>query len=258
MSEEPRTALITGASSGIGAAIARLLAGDGWNVVLVGRDAARLEAVAADCATLNSGQTRTAAMDIRDEAAFGALLANAPPLDLFISNAGILDGRRDGEVLETPEVAREILDVNLVAAIARLHQVLPAMRARRRGKVALVASLAAYAPLADAPAYSASKSGLLAYGLATREALRGHGVSITVACPGYVATPMGSVHLGQRPQEVSAETAARHIIKATLRGRATVGFPAPLHEMARLSTLLPEWLTRLFAGRLRFHVSRGQ
>ena len=105
----------------------------------------------------------------------------------------------------------------------------------RRGKIALVASLAAYSPLADAPAYSASKSGLLAYGLATREALRGQGVSITVACPGYVATPMGSVHLGQRPQEVSADEAARRIIEATLRGRATVGFPTPLHEMARLT-----------------------
>jgi short-subunit dehydrogenase len=250
------TALITGASSGIGAAIARLLAGDGWNVVLVGRDIARLKTVASDCAVLNNGGAQAAPMDIRDEAAFGALIAEAPPIDLFVSNAGILDGRRDGDVLEAPQVAREVLEVNLLAAIARLHQVLPAMRARRQGRVALVASLAAYAPLADAPAYSASKAGLLAYGLATREALRGHGIGITVACPGYVATPMGSTHLGQRPGEISAEDAARRIIKATLRGCATVGFPAPLHEMARVSTFMPEWLSRLFAARLRFHVNR--
>jgi short-subunit dehydrogenase len=256
MKGEGRTALVTGASSGIGAEIARQLAGDGWHLVLVGRDIARLTAVAKDCASLNNGHAQPVALDIRDEAAFGALVAEMRVIDLFVSNAGILDGRREGEALETAQVAREVMDINLLSAVASLHCVLQAMRARGKGNIVLVASLAAYTPLADAPAYSASKSGLLAYGLAVREALRDEGISMTVACPGYVATPMGSIHRGRRPGEISAQTAARKILKAALSGRATVGFPTPLYEMARMSSLMPAWLTRMFTARLRFHVDR--
>jgi short-subunit dehydrogenase len=256
MKGEGRTALVTGASSGIGAEIARQLAGDGWHLVLVGRDIARLNAVAKDCASLNNGHAQPAALDMRDDAAFGSLVAEMRVIDLFVSNAGILDGRREGEALETPQVAREVMDINLLSAVASLHCVLSAMRARGKGNIVLVASLAAYTPLADAPAYSASKSGLLAYGLAVREALRDEGISMTVACPGYVATPMGSIHHGRRPHEVSASAAAQRILKAAFSGRSTVGFPQPLYEMARISALLPAWLTRIFTARLRFHVDR--
>jgi len=251
-----RTALISGASSGIGAAVARLLAAEGWRVILVGRDRERLDAVAADCNVLGAGGVRTAAFDVRDGEAFSILVAQEPVIDLFVSNAGILDGRRHHDMLETPQTAREVLEVNLLAAIDCLHRILPTMCSRRRGHIALVSSLAAYSPLADAPAYSASKAGLLSYGLAMREALRDSGVSVTVICPGYVSTPMGDVHLGNRPYEVTPEVAARKIVDATLRGRASSGFPALLYQTSRLSLLLPAWLTRRFTAKLRFQVGR--
>jgi short-subunit dehydrogenase len=250
------TALITGASSGIGEAIALQLAREGHDLVLVGRDVERLEAVGQSCRALGVA-CRIAAIDVRDRAAFADLVhaseADAP-IDLFISNAGILDGRKGDDPLESAESAAKVLEVNLMAAIAALHVILPAMRARRRGRIVLVSSLAAFAPLADAPAYSASKSGLLAYGLALRDALRGEGLDITVACPGYVATRMGTTHLGPRPGEISSEAAAAKILKAAAKGRAICGFPFPLYWSARFSLFIIEPIRRLFTQGLRFHV----
>jgi len=251
------SALITGASSGIGEAMALQIAREGRNLILVGRHAERLEAVGQACRAL--GVTcRTAAIDMRDRTAFAELvrLSEADePIDLFISNAGILDGQRGDDPLESADSAATVLDINLVSAIAALHVVLPAMRRRRRGRVVLVSSLAAFAPLADAPAYSASKSGLLAYGLALRDALRGEGIGVTVACPGYVATRMGTMHQGHRPGEISSAAAAGKILEAAARGHAICGFPFPLYWSARFSLFIIEPVRRLFTKGLRFHVS---
>lgn len=250
------TALITGASSGIGEAVALQLAREGHDLVLVGRDLERLEAVGHACRAIGVA-CRTAAIDVRDRAAFADLVRVSEgdaPIDLFVSNAGILDGRKGDDPLESAESAAMVLDINLMAAVAALHMILPGMRARRRGRIVLVSSLAAFAPLADAPAYSASKSGLLAYGLALRDALRAEGIGVTVACPGYVATRMGSIHLGHRPGEISSEAAAAKILKAAARGRAICGFPFPLYWSARFSLFIIEPIRRLFTEGLRFRV----
>ncbi len=248
-----RGALITGASSGIGAAIARRLAGEGWALGLHGRDAGRLEAVASVCRATGAAVVETIQGDVRDAAGVARCVGGGAPLDLFVANAGILDGRRDGEALEGGPVARLVLETNLLAAIDTIHAALPRVRAAR-GRILIVSSLAAYAPLVDAPAYSASKAGLLSYGLAMREALRPEGIGVTVACPGYVETAMSLVHDGRRPDEIGADAAARLMLRAVLAGRATVGFPFALHQSARLSGLLPRWMVRQATRGLRFAV----
>jgi short-subunit dehydrogenase len=251
-------ALVTGASSGIGAALAEQIARSGSNLILVGRDATRLNKVAARSRALGVN-CRTAAFDIRDRAAFVELVEESQslgPITLFISNAGILDGRREGEVIENAESAHLVLDTNLLAAIDALHCILPGMCARGTGQILLVSSLAAFAPLADAPAYSASKSGLLSYGLALREALRSAGVSVTVACPGYVATRMAALHLGNRPWEISSEQAAAQILAAVRKRKALCGFPRHLYWSSRISLLIPERIRYLFTKGLRFYVGR--
>jgi short-subunit dehydrogenase len=253
MSAIPRpSALITGASSGIGSAVALDLARRGYRLGLVGRDGARLAAVAERCA----GDCALAVGDIRDGEAFGRFLESFGAVDLYVSNAGILDGRRAGEAVESRQRALDVLAVNLTAGVDCLHRVLAGMRARGRGRIVLVSSLAGLAPLADAPAYSASKAGLIAYGLALREALRGEGIGVTVACPGYVETPMAREHLGNRPHQISAEAAAARILRAALKGRALCGFPFPLYPAAHFATMIPPSLNRLFTRGLRFTVGK--
>lgn len=248
--------VITGASSGIGAALAARLAREGHRLALVGRNAERLDAVAATCRALGV-ECHIGRLDLRDRPELEAFLGELErlgPIELFISNAGILDGRREGEIVEDGPAAHRVLDTNLLAAIDAVHMVLPAMRTRRKGRLLFIASLAAFAPLPDAPAYSAAKAGLLSYGIALREALRGRGISVCVACPGYVTTGMSDLHLGHRPGEISADAAAARILRALARDRAISGFPFGLYWAARLSLLAPAWVRRLGVRGLRFHV----
>lgn len=254
--QPPGTALVTGASSGIGAAVARQLAAKGWSLALTGRDAGRLAAVAGACTSAGAPRVTTATLDQRDVEGLARLVEGLDRVDLFIASAGMLDGRREGDLIESAAIAREVIETNLVGTVEALHVVLARMRAAGYGRIGLVSSLAGLVPLADAPGYSASKFGMLGYGMAMDEALHGEDVRVSVICPGYVRTAMGTMHIGDRPHEVDADDAARMIIAATLKGKRISGFPTPLYQLSRLSALAPPWLTRMIAGKLRFHVAR--
>jgi short-subunit dehydrogenase len=248
--------VITGASSGIGAALAQRLARPGRHLGLLGRDSERLAATAAAC-NAKGASTETATLDVTDRetlSAFVQAFERRDPIDLLIANAGLLDGRRSGQVVEDGAAARRVLDTNLMAAIDIVHAVLPGMRQRHRGTIVLVSSLAAFVPLPDAPAYSASKAGLLFYGLALREAVASEGVQVVVACPGYVATRMAKIHLGARPDEITAADAAVRILDGIERNRGVIAFPFVPSWLSRLSLLVPEWLRRRGGRSTRFHV----
>jgi short-subunit dehydrogenase len=132
--------------------------------------------------------------------------------------------------------------------------VLPLMLARGRGQIAVMSSVAGIASLRDAPAYSASKSALLSYGLALRERLHGTGVRVSVLCPGYVTSPMSLQIRGWKPLEITADRAAERIVKGLARDRAVIAFPAPLVLAARLARLLPTGLRRWAMWPFQSHV----
>jgi short-subunit dehydrogenase len=254
----PNVIVITGASSGIGAALSLQLAEPGRILALIGRDPARLEEVAAACRS-KGASAQVGCMDIRDTGRLSAFLEEfdrEQPIDTFISNAGILDGRRAGQEVEGGEAARHVLETNLLAAVDAVHVVLPKMRHRRRGRIVFVASLAALEPLPDAPAYSASKAGLMSYGLALREAVAADGIEVVVACPGYVSTAMAKIHLGARPGEISADAAAALILRGLRRNKSLVGFPLVPFWLSRLSLLAPEFVRRRGMRGTRFHVDQ--
>jgi short-subunit dehydrogenase len=236
--------------------MAAALAQPGQRLGLVGRDPERLAKVASVCRR-QGAECTVAHLDVRQPtvSTFLQSFDRRHPIDLLVLNAGILDGRRDGEVIEDGPTARSVLEVNLLAPIANLHAMLPAMRERRRGTIVLVASLAAFVPLADAPAYSASKAALVSYGLAVREALGNEGINVVVACPGFVATPMSKVHIGDRPGEVSAESAAQAILDGVRRNRALVGFPVAAHWLSRLALFVPERFRYHRMSKTKFHVA---
>lgn len=249
--------VITGASSGIGAALARRLSGPGRTLGLIGRDRQRLESVAADCRATGS-VCQTGCFDIRDNRELKRFVDDfdrAYKTDLLVANAGILDGRHAEHEVESAETARRVIEINLLAAIETVHAVLPAMRRRHRGGIVLVSSLAGFVPLPDAPAYSASKAGLVSYGLALRDALAAEGLRIVVACPGFVATAMARLHLGPRPGEISEDEAAARILDGLNRDRGLIGFPTLPFWSTRFSLLVPEFMRRRGARGTRFHVA---
>ncbi len=251
-----RNVVITGASSGIGAALAEFYARPGTELGLIGRDPARLHAVA-DQARAAGAAAQEGLLDLRDRDALALFLTRfdaVHPIDLLIANAGVLDGRRADGTMENADAARRVIEINLLGAIDTLHAVLPGMRRRRRGHIVLVSSLAALSASPDAPAYSASKAGLLSYGRALRAAVADENVRISVVCPGYVTSAMTDTHVGEQPLKISADKAARLIGAGVERNKAVIGFPLPLYLLSLISPLVPQALVRIATKGIRFHV----
>lgn len=238
---EPRSIVLTGASSGIGAALAVTLARPGRSLLLMGRDGGRLAGVA-EAVRARGADAATAAVPVTDAAAMAETLARrdaSHPVDLLIANAGVTSGRIPPDGPEPPGQARWIVTTNLIGMLNTVEPLLPAMLARRAGHIALVSSMAALRPQADEPSYSAAKAGVRAYGIALRAWLRGQGIAVTVICPGFVTSPMSARHVGPKPFEISAERAAAIIARGLARRRAEILFPWQLHLLVRLGNLLP-------------------
>lgn len=250
-----RHILITGASSGIGAALARRYAAPGTRLTLAARDAGRLGSVAADCRGRDA-EVGTISLDLRDREAVSAWIRTLDadaPLDLVIASAAVNGGHPTGG-LETEETGFETVDINLVGTLNVVLPCVSLMAARGRGQIALISSLAAYAPLPDAPSYSGTKAALLAHGIALRGKLAPLGVRMNVVLPGYVKTPMGGIIKGWRPLEMSAAAAAARIVRGLERDQEVIAFPGLLFHAARVASVTPEALRRLGMHAFRFRM----
>jgi short-subunit dehydrogenase len=248
--------VISGASRGLGAALALRLAGPGVRMLLVARSEAALRAVAAGCAA-RGARPRIAALDVRDAAALVAALADFEaegPVDLVVANAGTSAGTgADGAPEAVTEAARQV-EVNLLGAMHLVGNLLPGMRARGRGTVGLIASVAAFRGLPDCPGYCASKAGLLAWGEALRAAHGAHGIQVSVICPGFFDSAMGDRFVGPKPLRMSLEAAAERTHRALILGRGRAVFPAPMGGLLRLLALLPAGLGDRAVRLMRFRV----
>jgi short-subunit dehydrogenase len=244
-----RSVLITGASGGLGAALARRLAGPGQRLVLGGRDAIRLEAAAAACRALGA-DVATAEVDVTDAAAMRDWVVGADaaaPLDLVVANAGITG--ETGLPGDATALARRIYEVNVLGTLNTVEPLLPRMRRRRAGQIGLVASLAGFRGMPRGPAYSGSKAALITQGAAWRAALRPSGIGVSVACPGYVRTAMTDRHGFRMPLLVDAETAAARIADGFAHDRARILFPWPLAVAGWLFRALPQsWTEFMVPG----------
>lgn len=247
-----RRVVITGASGAIGSALALEYAAPDVFLWLQGRKEEALLALAQQCQA-RGAEVQTAAFDLRDFATLRGwvqqVVAQGAP-DLLIVNAGLnTHVGPDGEP-EPWEEVEALLDVNLKAAMLLVQAVLPAMRAARRGQIALVSSLAAYFGLPVTPTYCATKAGLKAYGEALRGWLAPEGIRVNVILPGYVASPMCAAMPGPKPFLWTPERAARTIRRRLARDRARISFPFPLNWgtwwlavlPAAFSTRIVRWL----------------
>lgn len=248
--------VISGASRGLGAALALRFAAPGARLLLIARDAAALTQVAAACAA-GGAVAEVAAIDVTDAAAMEAAVLEfdrVAPVRLVIANAGAYGGTAPDGTPEQAAAAARLVAVNLLGAMHLVGPLLPAMRARRAGAVALVGSLAGLRGLPDAPGYSAAKAGLLAWGEALRAAEAPHGITVTVLAPGFFASRMGDRHQGGRPLALSLDQAADRVAAAIRAGRGRAAFPWPLALLLRLLALLPPALGDWAIRRLRFRI----
>jgi uncharacterized protein len=227
MATKQKWALITGASSGIGRAVAYELADKGYNLLLTSRDEQRLQQVATDCCQQYHIETQALVADLSClESVDGLIRALfAPPIEIecLVNNAGFGVG---GEFLKT-DLAQELnlLNVQLAAMLKLTKAVLPQMVARKKGRILNVASVYSFAPVPFQAVYSACKAFLLTFSESLREELKGTGVTVTALCPGTTRTEFraraGIAHRNDAAG-ASAEAVAKIAVRQTLRGKHLV------------------------------------
>jgi short-subunit dehydrogenase len=238
----PRKILITGASSGIGEALARHYAAPEVTLALTGRNAERLENVAELCRAAGA-VVHTGIIDVCDmEAMRGWILARDAEqnLDLVIANAGISGGT--GLRGEDEAQVRAIFDTNVNGVFNTVLPILAPMCARGRGQIAVISSLAGFSGWPGAPAYGASKGAVRLYGEALREAVARQGVEINVVCPGFVESRMTDVNRYRMPFLMPADRAAKIISRRLERNQGRIAFPWPTYLIAGTMALLPFWI----------------
>jgi len=232
---------LTGASSGIGEALARHYAARGAKLGLVARRADLLESLRESLPP--GAETYTA--DVRDLAALKAAAADFVAKhgvpDLVIANAGVSHGTLT-EYADDIDVFRQIMDINVIGMVNTFHPFVAAMRAAGRGTLAGVASVAGYRGLPGAGAYSASKAAAIRYLESLRVEMRGTGVRVATVCPGYIATSMTERNPYPMPFIISADEFARRFALAIDGGKNYTVIPWQMGLIAKLLTVLPNAL----------------
>jgi short-subunit dehydrogenase len=243
-----RTLWLTGASSGIGAALAPRLAAAGVILALSARREAALEDVAAG-ATTGGVSPLVRPLDVTDLAAVQHVYADLKSawgrVEIVFYNAGTWS-RQSVASFDAAGAVSE-LDVNLLGMARVLGTAVPDMAANREGELIGMASLAGYAGLPRSAAYSASKAGANAFLQSLRIDLRPYGVGVTTVNPGYVATSLDGRRSLRQPFEQSADAAAARIVEGLLRGETEIHFPKRLSRPYKLLTALPFQLYEAFA-----------
>lgn len=242
--KNPKNILITGASSGIGKALALKYSQMADNLFLTGRDSKRLDEVKKRCHELNQINIFCKVIDVKDANAMKNWVDEIETkyaLDLVIACAGISAGTSTG--IECDAQVREIFDVNVNGVLNSINPVIPKMKERQSGQIAIISSLAGFRGLPSSPAYSGSKAAVRVYGEALRGNLAQFGIWVNVICPGYIKTPMTDVNQFPMPFLMSADKCANIIVKKLQKNISRISFPFPLFFVVWLTTLLTNKIT---------------
>lgn len=254
--------LITGASSGIGRALALAYAREGASLVLLGRDAERLEDAARACLAAGAEEAATHVADVRDREAMARIVQSAHekrPIDILVANAGVATGLSPSQLLETPEAVRAMLKINVEGVFNTVEPAILPMCARKSGRIAIVGSMAGVRALPHSPAYCAAKACVHMWADSLRAQLAAHGVHVALIVPGYVKTPMSARTIVKtplsartllkksasagveswQPSAMSDGEAARIIKNGLNRRRNVIAFPRYMYWAMRLFSLLP-------------------
>lgn len=229
--------LITGASSGIGEALAIACAKRGERLFICGRDKERLEAVAERC-RMHGATVRADLLDVANEESTRNWLESCnaeAPLDRVFANAGVATGE------ESEANVRRTFAINVGGTV---NTVIPAI-ALNVGHIIMTASIAGYGPLKSCPAYSATKSCIKTWGLSLREMLADKGIKVSVICPGFVRSRITDKNTCPMPFFMEADEAAELILKRVDRNVGLIAFPWPMRFATWFLAALPFRLNEL-------------
>lgn len=255
-----KTALITGASSGIGEALAHGFAGAGFDVILVARSEATLKALSQALVAQHGHAAHVLPADLAKRDAAAQLLAavdrNGWMVDVLVNCAGVLEQGAFTSI--APAKHQQIIDLNISGLTAMLSAFVPGMVQRGSGRVLNVASVAAFQPIPTLASYAASKAYVLSLSESLAEELRGTGVTVTALCPGITATNMltqaagANDKLNQLPGFLVADVqdVAQQAFSACMRGDA-ICVPGVVNQAAMIASRgTPKWLVRRIGGLL--------
>lgn len=249
-----KVVLITGASSGIGEALARRMAARGALVGLLARRGELLEPIVHGieksggtalyfaCDVTDREGVRQAAEKLRKE--FGRI-------DILIANAGIGGNNRETRELD-PGAVKKVIDINLLGAVNAVAAVLPGMLERKSGQLVAVSSLAGYRGLPKSAAYSASKAGMTAFFESVRLDVQNRGVCVTIIHPGFIKTPLTSGRENKMPFIMELEDSMPYFLGAIEKRKKYAAFPWQLALIVRLGKIFPAWLYDRIAGGVRY------
>jgi short-subunit dehydrogenase len=243
--------VITGASSGIGEALALDYAAPGIALALNGRDRGRLDAVAEACRAKGAAVDATT-VDVADREGLAAWLIafdQRTPVDLVIANAGISIDKNNAS-MDDFALVRRTLDVNVGGVLNTCEPLVGRMSARGRGQIGIVSSLASFIGLPYSAAYNASKAAVRVWGESIRYVLAKRQVGVSVICPGFVVSRITENAPFPMPFLMSAERASRIIREGLARDKARIAFPFGTKAAVWLGSALPgSWTYRFLSGR---------
>ena len=249
-----KVVFLTGASSGIGEALALAMAKQGAIIGLLARREELLKELAGKCEQ-NGGTARFFAVDVTDANAVAAaaesLRNEFGRIDVLIANAGIGGNNAETRNFNAAAVA-EVININLLGAVNAVAAVLPQMLEVESGQLVAVSSLAGFRGLPKSAAYSASKAGMTAFFESVRLDVQDKGVAVTIIQPGFIKTPLTSGRANKMPFLMELEDSIPLFLNAIERRKKFAAFPWQLATFVRLARIFPAWLYDGIAGRAKF------
>jgi short-subunit dehydrogenase len=246
--KNPKSILITGASSGIGEALALEYADTDVILHLSGRNKEQLSKVSSLC-TAKGATVYDKIIDVTDEAEMHQWIDNLGPLDLVIANAGMCKSLKYH--YELGRHTKEIFDVNVGGVFNTVHPAIEKMKERNKGQIALISSMAGYRGMPSAPIYSTSKVTVKAYGEALRGFYYNYGIEINVICPGFVRSRITDKNKFPMPFFMEGPKAAKIIRNGLEKNKGLIAFPWQIRlALGGVVRILPEFILERILRRL--------
>lgn len=249
-----KVVFLTGASSGIGEALAIEMARRGANLGLLARRRELLESLVEKCEKFGV-RVKIFTVDVTDEQAVqdaaDALREGFGRIDILIANAGIGGNNKETRELQ-PRFVKQVIDINLMGAVNAVYACLPQMLERGEGQLVAISSLAGFRGLPKSAAYSASKGGMTNFFESVRLDVQNRGVSVTIIQPGFIKTPLTSGRQNKMPFLMELEDAVPLFLKAIEKRKKFAAFPWQLATFVRLGRIFPAWLYDKIASGARY------